>query len=227
MYDKFSQIKSKQTQSKFKESSLHFSSRTWSKYSPVPGAPNPGLLICWYAKRSRNFLLLGSGRGKWWSPSYLRRSWSAMVKRSRRKVISVPSPNTSGALRLAVGGGGQQRLALLQKEGLWEELSSPPFTPSLSQGRYGCYGSRVIQTRSHIIMLFQLLLPQIIYCTFLRTMPILFYPNLELIDEKWACSGKSVMVSMGRDLPKNSAKSSPTPLTDCKIGKDGCGGPGL
>lgn len=33
-------------------------------------------------------------------------------------------------------------------------------------------------------MLFQLLLPQIISYTFLCTIPILLYQNLELIDEK-------------------------------------------
>lgn len=56
---------------------------------------------------------------------------------------------------------------------------------------------------------------------------IFFYFNLEFIDEKWVCSGKSVMVFMGRDFFKNLVKSFFIFLIDCKIGKDGCGGLGF
>lgn len=62
-------------------------------------------------------------------------------------------------------------LALLQKCDFGEKLLSPSFTPSLSQDWYGWVGSRIIQIRSHIFMLFQLFLPHFyVQCPYSSTL---------------------------------------------------------
>lgn len=160
-------------------------------HPPKPGTPHSEPLrplLFWYVdvpKSPGTFLLLGSGRGKWWS----HRRYAMMKRKGRKNHIICPkfqniwSPRPGCTMWCVfVMGRGQVGGRSFCKRVGGVLLTSIYFITQPKLVWVIWFG--IIQIRSHIIMLFQLLLPQIISYTFLCTIPILLYQNLELIDEK-------------------------------------------
>ena len=122
-----------------------------------------------------------------------------MVKRRRRKITpSLPSSRISGALSLSVRGG-----VSLQKNDLRSSCLHQHLLHHSVETDMGDVVPEIIQTRT--IMLFQLPLPQKIYCTFKNTIPLFFYFSSELMIE----NGPVLDLGICRDLPETQLRASP------------------
>lgn len=91
----------------------------------------------------------------------------------------------------------------LQKNGLRSSCLHQHLLHHSVETDMGDLVPEIIQTR--IIMLFQLPLPQKIYCTFKNTIPLFFYSSSELMIE----NGPVLDLGVCRDLPETQLKASP------------------